>query len=96
MNEAIEDGVGDRGISDDLIPAFDGHLAGDDDREPLVAVFDDLQEVTALVVIELFRPPVVQDKQVGSGKRLERPGIVAMIPCQCECSEEPWRTVIDD
>lgn len=57
VDKAIEDRVGDSRISDDLIPALDGHLAGDDDRAPLVSILDDLEEVTALFVIELFRPP---------------------------------------
>ena len=64
VDKAIEDRVGDGRISDDLIPALDGHLAGDDYRAPLVSILDNLEEVTALFVIELFRPPVVQDRQI--------------------------------
>ena len=30
VDEAIEDGICDGGISDDFIPSVDGHLAGDD------------------------------------------------------------------
>jgi len=32
MDDAIENGVGERGISDDLVPGVDGELAGDDSR----------------------------------------------------------------
>lgn len=96
VDKAIEDRVGDGRISDDLIPALDGHLAGDDDRAPLVSILDDLEEVTALFVIELFWPPVVQDKQIGSGERLEHPGVSAVAPCQGKRCEEPWRAVIGD
>jgi hypothetical protein len=54
--EAIEDGVGDGRISDDLVPSVDRNLAGDDGRAPLVAILDDLEEVTTLIVVELFGP----------------------------------------
>ena len=56
VDEAVEDGVGDGGIADDFVPVVDGHLAGDDGRAALVAVLDDLEEIAALVVIELFGP----------------------------------------
>jgi hypothetical protein len=29
VDEAVEDGVGDGGIGDDLVPMLDRHLAGD-------------------------------------------------------------------
>lgn len=56
MHEAVEDGVSDGGISDDLVPEVDGNLAGDDGRAPLIAVLDDLEEIAALFVVELFGP----------------------------------------
>jgi hypothetical protein len=57
VNEAVEDSVGDGGIADDFIPVVDGDLAGDDGRAALVAVLDDLEEIAALIVIELFGVP---------------------------------------
>lgn len=74
MDEAIEDGVGDGGISDDFVPAVDGNLAGDDDRSPLVSVFDDLKEIAPLIVVQLLRSPVVQNEKIG------RQGVTADTP----------------
>jgi hypothetical protein len=42
VDDAIEDGVGQRGIADDLVPALDRQLAGDEDRAGVVAILDDL------------------------------------------------------
>lgn len=45
VNEAIQDGIGQRWVCDDFVPAIQGHLTGDDRRATLVAVFDDLEEI---------------------------------------------------
>jgi hypothetical protein len=42
-------------------------LAGDDRRSTLVA-FDDLEEIAPLIIVEFFRFPVIEDKQVGLGE----------------------------
>jgi hypothetical protein len=44
VDEPIEDGVGDGRVSDDLVPIFDRHSAGDDGRSALVAIIDDFEE----------------------------------------------------
>ena len=67
VDEAVEDGVGQRGIAHGLVPAFDRHLAGDDQRATIVAVVDDLQQVAALLGGQRFGPPVVQDQQIDAG-----------------------------
>ena len=48
VHEAVEDGVGERGVTDDLVPVFGGELAGDQGRAPFVTVFEDFQEVAAI------------------------------------------------
>src|SRR5260370_8213909 len=63
VDEAIEDGVGDGGISDDFVPAIDGQLAGDDDRTGLISVLDDLEQIAALIGVERLRSPVIKNEQ---------------------------------
>jgi hypothetical protein len=46
------------------VPVIDGHLARDDGGSLLIAVLDDLQEIAALPVTKLLRPPVFEDEQV--------------------------------
>ena len=42
VNDTVQDRVGQRGISDDLVPAVHGDLAGDEDGSAVVAILDDL------------------------------------------------------
>ena len=45
VNKAVEDGVGQGGLSDGLVPMFEWDLGGDEGCTPPVAVFDDFEEV---------------------------------------------------
>ena len=45
VDDAVEDGVGQRRVADDLVPVVDRHLAGDDQRAGAVAILDDLQQI---------------------------------------------------
>ncbi len=63
VNDAVEDRVSQGGIPDDLVPAADRDLAGDQQRTLSVAVVDDLEQVAALLGIERLGPPVVDDQQ---------------------------------
>jgi hypothetical protein len=45
-DDAVEDGVGQGGIADDLVAARDRELAGDQERAGVVAVLDDLEQIT--------------------------------------------------
>ena len=56
VDEAIEDGVRERRIADHVVPMIDGHLAGDDGGSLLIAIFDDLEEIAALLVVERIPP----------------------------------------
>jgi len=64
MSQAVEDGAGEGRIADHVVPVIDGHLARDDGGSLLIAVLDDLQEIAALPVTKLLRPPVFEDEQV--------------------------------
>jgi len=61
VDEAVEDGVGDGGIGDDLVPMVDWDLTGDDGRTTLMAVIDDLEEIATLLAGEWGETPVVED-----------------------------------
>ena len=45
VNEAVQDGVDQSGVADDIVPMFDGNLAGDDGRGATVAIIEELQQV---------------------------------------------------
>ena len=56
MNDPVENGVGQGGIANHLMPAIDRELAGDQQGSPVVAIVDDLKQIAALLGIERFRP----------------------------------------
>ena len=47
VQQAIQDGIGDGGFTDDGMPVFDGALAGDDSGIFLIAVLDDFEQIVA-------------------------------------------------
>jgi len=49
MDDAVENGVGQGGITDHLMPAIDRHLAGDQQGSPVIAIIDDLEQIAALL-----------------------------------------------
>src|SRR5947209_10132711 len=55
------------------MPAIDRDLAGDQQRPPVVTVVDDLEQITTLIGIERFRPPIVDDQQAGAFERGHQP-----------------------
>jgi len=62
MNDAIEDRIGQSGIAHELVPSVDGKLAGDDQRAAIVAVFDNLQQVAALLGGEWLGSPIIESR----------------------------------
>ena len=52
VNETVQYGVAQGGIADDIVPMFDGDLAGDDGRGATVAIVEDLQKVAPFGRIE--------------------------------------------
>jgi hypothetical protein len=38
VDDSIEDGVGESGIADDVVPLFDGYLTGDQQRTGIVSL----------------------------------------------------------
>ena len=49
VDEAVEDGIGDGRVRDQLVPVVDRKLTGHDRRTALVPIVDDLQEVSRLI-----------------------------------------------
>ena len=96
MDDAIEDRVGKRRVADDLIPALDWNLAGDDNRAGVVAVLDNLQEVAALFGIQLIWSPIVEDEKIDSSKGAQGLGIAAIAAGQRQRCEQRRDSVIED
>ena len=62
MDEAIEDSIGEGGIADEIVPGFDGELAGYQRRRAAMPILDDLHEIVALGGVETVGTEVVEDQ----------------------------------
>jgi hypothetical protein len=67
VHDAIENGVGEGRLADDVVPAADRQLAWEQGRGAAAAILDDLEQVPALLGGHGFRPPNRQGSTDGSG-----------------------------
>ena len=96
VHQPVEDGIGEGGLADDLVPGVDGQLAGDEDRAISVSVLDDLHQVAPLRCSEPVRPPVVEDQQIGADDLAEQAREAAVAMGEFELGEEARQAVIED
>ena len=96
VNKAVEHGVGDGGIADDLVPVIDRHLAGDDGRAAFVAIVHDFQQIAALLAGERGETPIVENEEIDPCERLEQPGIAAVAAGERQCLEQPRNPMVED
>ncbi len=68
VQQAIQDGIGDGGFTDDGMPVFDRALAGDDSGIFLIAVLDDFEQIVTLRIIEWSQKQIIEDKQLDLGQ----------------------------
>ena len=59
MQEAVEDGVGQGGLADVLMPVIDRQLTGDQRGSPVMPVLDDLHQVVTLLAGQRLDAPVI-------------------------------------
>src|SRR6267154_2368844 len=84
VNEAVQDGVAEGGVADNVMPMFDGDLAGDDGRGATMAIIKDLQKVAPFGRIENRKAPVVEDQELHAADGFEKADISAVKPGEGE------------
>ena len=62
VDDAVEDGVGEGGIADHIVPAVDWELTGDQGSAAAGSFFGDLEQVMSLFGTEGFEAPVVESR----------------------------------
>ena len=67
MDQAVQDGIGNGGLSNELMPGIDGELTGDEGGAPVVAVIEDFQEVPSFSWGQRGKPPVIDDEKIDFG-----------------------------
>ena len=94
VDQAVQQGVGDRWIADGVVPQLDLELAGQDGGVPAVAVLQDLQHVPPLPVRERSQAPVVDDQQLGPGELGEFLAVDAFAPGHVEIVHQARETLV--
>src|SRR5271157_1720033 len=89
VDDAVEDGVGERWDADQIVPAVHGNLAGDDERAFVVAILDDFEQIARLIGRERFGSPVVQDEQFDARQGAQEPGVARIPMGDGQIGEEP-------
>ena len=93
---AIEDGVGVRWISNDLMPGRYRKLTCDDGGSPSVAIFEDFQKIMAGLVVERLKTPIVQYQELDVTESALKPGIAAIAVSKSEIGEQAGHALIEN
>ena len=96
VQQPVEDGIGERGDGDDLVPAIHRDLAGDQGRAGVVAVLDDLQKITRLFGQERLGAPIVEDQQVHLRDLAQQPAVAAITTCKAKRRKQTRDPVVQD
>ena len=73
VEEPIADGVGDGGVREVVVPLRRRELAGHDRGPGARAIFEDFEEVAAILIPQTAEAPVVEDEDFGAGEAREGP-----------------------
>ena len=90
VDNAIQYGVAERGLANNLVPSRHGELAGDEDGAAAVTVLDDLHEIAPLSSGEAVGSPIVQDKEIDLDQHPEQPREAAVAVGEIEIGEQAW------
>src|SRR5436305_13110194 len=90
VHEAVEVSVGERRVADDVVPALDGDLAGDDRGCAPMAIFDDLEQFAALGGDEDGQATLVEYEQLDAPERLQEPTVTAVVAGEREGVALAW------
>src|ERR1700747_1580942 len=94
MDDAVEDGVGEGRFADQIVPAVDRDLAGDQRGAAAVAVLDDLQQVVTLLGTKWLKTPVVEDQELDAAEGTHQARVTAVAARQCEIAEQARNALV--
>lgn len=95
VNEAIQNGIGDGGVRDEVMPFGHGGLSGDDGGFAPVALLDDFEEMEALLVRQAMRAEVVENEQLDADKFVDETREAAVEAGKRQVLEQAGRARIE-
>ena len=96
VNDAVEYRVGDGRIADQVVPAVDRDLAGDDGGGAAVALLEDFEEVAALLRAKRLETPVVEDEELDAAERAHQARIATVAAGHREIGEQAGDALVED
>jgi len=96
VDHPVEDRIGECRDADHIVPAVDRDLAGDQERAGVVAVLDDFEQISRLIGVERFGPPIVEDEQFCARDRAQKPGVTSIAMGDRQIGEQPRHAVVED
>ena len=94
VNKPVQDRVGVCRIPNLKVPAILRDLRRHDGRAAVVAIVDDLHQITALIGGQLDHGPVIQDQQPGARQGFQQPCLTAMQPGNRQLVEQPREALV--
>jgi len=95
VDDAVEDGVGESGLADQVMPAVDRDLTGNQRSATAIAVLDDFEHVVTLLGPEWLKPPIVEDQQLDTAKGAHQSRVAAIAASECKIAEHPRHALIE-
>jgi hypothetical protein len=96
VDDAVQDGVGVGWIVDDVVPAVDRDLAGDDGGPAAIPFFEDLEEIAPGAGVEGLAPPIVEDEQLGTDEGAQEPSVATVAAGERQLAEELGHSLVED
>ena len=82
--------------SDQVVPAVDRDLAGDQGGAAAIAVLDDFEHVMPLLGPERLEAPIVEDQPLDAAEGAHQSRVAAITASEREITEHPRHTLIED
>src|SRR5215472_3591989 len=95
VDDAVEDGVGQGRLANQVVPAVDWDLASDQRGAAAVTVFNDFQHIVTLLGPERLETPIIEDQQLDAAERAHQPGVAAVAARQHEIAEHARDALIE-
>lgn len=96
VDDAVEDGVGVGRLTDHVVPGAYRDLSGDQRGFRAVALFEDFEQVEALLIGQAMGAPVIQDEQIDPGKPVDKPREASIKASQRKILEQARHAQIED
>jgi len=94
VQQSVEDGIGEGGLADVVMPVRCGQLAGDQSGTPVMTVFDHLHQILSLGRGDLLDAPVVEDQQIHFEQLIHQTRVGAVTVGDAQLFEQGRQTQI--